>query len=173
MFELLSRYFWILGLLSGVINYYFLKKNIQTHIEEDPSREPGYNQFLTYFLGYNFFLWLLIGAILMSQPQETIFTLLWEPTSNWVHQLFWALFITSWCVLSWWIIMGQGAEFLESHPGLIRINVPGVDSQRPSAKAIRMVWIGAVVVSLLVFSLFFTQKNMPTHHKELPEHHIR
>lgn len=174
MFEFIARYFWVLGLASGAVNYFFLKKNIQAYIEEDPSREPGYNQFLTWFITFYTLVWLLMGAAILSHPQENAFTFLQGMSSGgWASRTFWAFFLTVWGSWSAWVVFGKGAEFLEQHPGLIKIRVPGVDPERPSAKAIRNVSIAAFVVSLAVFYLFYSQNDALAHQRELPEHHTR
>lgn len=168
MFEILFRNFWLIAIGVSVLNYFLIRKKIKPFIEEDPSREPGYEQYLNYFLLLSILPWLIVGAASLSGKVDTIFDFLHPGAGNWMVQTFWGFSGTFLLIFSAWIILGSGAEFFEQHPGLLRVQVPGIDPERPTARQIRIVWIIAFILIVLVFGLVFSKENGPFGHMELP-----
>lgn len=168
MFEFLFRHFWLLALGIGILNYFLIKKNVRPYIEEDPSREPGYEQYLSYLLLFLVLPWVIVGAGILSGELNTVFDLLNPRNGHWIVKSVWVLIGSLFIGHAVWVFAGSGAEFYENHPGLLRINIPGIDPMHPTAKQIRWVWAFMTLIAVVLFLTFFFSSGTPFSHLEPP-----
>ncbi len=173
MFEFLFRHFWLLAIGTGILNYFLIRKNVRPFIEEDPSREPGYEQYLNFLLLFLVLPWMIVGAGILSGELNTVFDMLNPRSGHWIVKIVWVLFGSFFVVHAAWVLGGSGAEFYENHPGLLRMNIPGIDPKRPTAKQIRWVWAFMTLIAIVLFLTFFSSSGGPFSNMELPPAHSR
>ncbi len=173
MLEFLFRNFWLLAIGVGILNYFLIRRNVRQYIKEDPSRESGYEQYLTYLLLFLVLPWVLMGAGILSGEMNTVFDALNPRNGPWIVQVFWGLIGSLFLVHAVWVIRGPGAEFYENHPGLLRINIPGIDSERPTARQIRWIWTIMTLIVALIFFISFSTSDGPFSNMERSPGHSR
>ena len=168
MFELIFRHFWLLALGIGLLNYFMIKRRIRPLIDENPDLEPGYERLLTWFLLFLTLPWIIAGTAILSGAAASLFDILSPHSGNWFVQIFWVCIVTLCVGPMGWVVFGSGAEFLEQHPGVVRINFPGVDPQKPTARQIRRAMIFFLIISVFVFGMFLSGMSPPFPKGELP-----
>lgn len=140
--------FWLIALLTNVLNSIIFWFRAQPYIQQNPVLKPGYIRLIRGFLIGMSIPWVIMGIGLGTGQVATI-TDYFHPRSGnqaviawWVS--IWALFL----FYSHWIWCQQGAEKLVQHPGLAR-------GSPTNPKAIKLNSILMLVIGLIAHGMFF------------------
>lgn len=168
MFPLIFKYFWLFGIAAGVFNYFWQKQAVRKYIAEDPEREPGYERLLQALLLITVSPFAVMGAAIIAGELPDLTAFLNPRGEHWLVRALWIFFSVFWMAVLGWMILGEGAAFLEKHPGIVRIKFPGVDRDRPTARQIRLSAIFFAAIFLFLMTMLWVVGDGAFTGKELP-----
>ena len=140
--ESLFNYFWILAILTNLLNVVIVWKRVQTFIRQNSRLRPGYIKLLRgYFMGMSI-PWLIMGLGLQSGRVSRLvdyFSLSDGKPAVWAWWLsIWSLMV----FYSYWLFARNGAELLTQYPGLLR-------GQSRNPTMIKVMWSVSVVAGVI------------------------
>jgi hypothetical protein len=123
IFDLITRYFWLLALIITAINSVAYQRRLRILSEQYPERTRGYRQFLIGFIVVNTLVWLVMGVGILFGGVPSVFSYFNPSTGN-PYVLAWhAVVIGTWILGVIWIFFRGGAQFVVDHPGLLNVNM--------------------------------------------------
>lgn len=154
--EVLLNELWIIFIIITFFNVNILKKRTRKYIDKDPKLEEGYKKYFRNYLILFNIPWVIMGVGNTLGMTEHVFEYLSPaPFNPMVYILH--IYIIIVCVLGIkWIYFSNGAEFLESHPGLTRkTSMEG--EKNMSAGEIRVIiplilltWIVVIIINWIL-----------------------
>ncbi|MEO1048986.1 MAG: hypothetical protein AAFX87_00055 [Bacteroidota bacterium] len=119
---IIIKYFWVLFIATTVINAFILRARSKKYTAEKPQLKEGYNKLFKGFIIYTNIPWVIMMIGDLTGSTQNVFEYLNPRSLNPVVLLFHLSLIILWFLLVRWIYFKRGAEFLEKHPGFIRVS---------------------------------------------------
>jgi hypothetical protein len=135
---IIIKYFWILFIVTTIVNVYILKSRVQPHIDKNPDLKNGYDNIFRNFLIYGIIPWIIMGAGVLSGKTNGIFDFLNPRALNPFVLTFHLYIIIINLLLFRWIYFKKGAEFLSQHPGIIVFRGFGKSKEVTSPNLIKL-----------------------------------
>lgn len=156
--ELIFKYAWIFLIAVTVLNGFVLKYRSKKYIQENPELESGYDRFFKGWLIYGNIPWIIIMIGNLSGLTESIFEYFNPKAMNPMVLTFHLSIVILWILSIRWIYFRDGAEFIEKHPGLLRISgLKGVSDT--SAKQVKLFFplmlLGGIIGLILMWTMEF------------------
>jgi hypothetical protein len=122
MFNFISEYFWVVAIITTVINALIFRKRSRKYIQNNPKLEEGYS---ILFRGYLFWLnipWLVMGIGYTAGGVPSVWHYFRPKDGNpFVLAWFGSVFVL-WILGTIWLFFKGGAEMLSTHPGALIIH---------------------------------------------------
>jgi hypothetical protein len=109
---IVARYFWIIGLVFGLVNSYSLWSQTKHLRDENPQIQLAYRFLWCTYAFMQTFPWLIMGLGILLGAAANVFDFLKPRTGGWFIKLFWILHIGGALLLGFVVCFGGGAEFL-------------------------------------------------------------
>ncbi|WP_163714516.1 hypothetical protein [Mangrovibacterium lignilyticum] len=138
--DFIFKYPWVVFIAMNVFNGIVFKVRSQKYITANPDLRDGYNKLITGWLFYGNIPWVIMAVGDLSGMTNGIWEYLHPRSMNPAVLVLHGSIIGIWILGSNWIYRRDGAAFLARHPGLIRLQGPGLNNVMTSAKAIKIVW---------------------------------
>jgi hypothetical protein len=123
IFDLITRYFWLVALIITAINGAVYRQRLQSLIDAHPEGARGYQQFTLGFIIVNALVWAVMGIGILFGGVPSVFSYFNPSTGN-PYVLAWhAVVIGMWILGVIWIFFRGGAQFMVDHPGLMNVNM--------------------------------------------------
>lgn len=147
---------WILFIGYTCIMGLTLKARSKKYIEKNPDLEKGYDSYLKGLLFYANIPWFIMMIGSLSGLTQNVFEYAFLKAMNPMVVAFNASIIGLWIISARWIYLKNGAEFLERHPGLLKIN--GLNGFRhANAKQIKLFFPILPLSSIITICLMLTR----------------
>lgn len=157
--EILFKHTWILFIGYTFIMGAILKTRSKKYIEKNPDLQKGYDDYLKGLLFYANIPWLIMMIGSISGITQNTFEYAFLKEMNPIVIAFNASIIVLFTISARWIYFKDGAEFLERHPGLLKIN--GLKGSRhASAKQIKLFFPLLPLTNIISTCILLTQ-DMP------------
>ena len=149
LFDLISKYFWLIMIAVTAINLVMFRKRAQKYIEEKPELKDGYE---TLFRGYLFWMnipWVVmgIGCTLGGVPSVWHF---FEPRDGNPYVLAWFASVFFLCAFgTFWLFFRGGAETLARHPGAVEFRYGFKRKDVTNPKVIKAYWLLSLAVVIV------------------------
>ncbi|MDC8003927.1 hypothetical protein POV27_07675 [Aureisphaera galaxeae] len=118
--EILFKYAWILFIGVTTANAFVLKSRAKKYITERPELEEGYDKLFQGYLFYGNIPWIVMMVGSVSGLTQGIFDYFNPRSMNPMVLIFHFSIVVLWFLGVRWIYFKNGANFLETHPGLFR-----------------------------------------------------
>ncbi len=153
MFDIISRFFWVLAIAVTFANVAFFKRRSVRQIKVNPDLSEGYAKLLR---GYVFWLnipWVVMGIGCTIGGVPTVWHY-FRPSDGNIYVLAWfgAVFLL-WILGTYWLLFQGGAEMLVKHPGAFRTDIN-------SPTIIKLLWL-ACLAGGVVGVIFMWTMNIP------------
>ncbi|RLC13765.1 MAG: hypothetical protein DRI57_15660 [Deltaproteobacteria bacterium] len=149
LFELLSKHFWIMGIIVTFANAITMKIRAKKNIERDPSLKPGYDAIFKGMITWGNMPWILMGAGILTGNVPNIWHFLRPKDGNPFVIVFFISIVTIWLLVTYWLFVKNGAEMLVKHPGIFR-------SDFSSPNMVKFFWVlilaGGIVGVIMTFT---------------------
>ena len=116
--EILYEDTWIMFIAVTVFNALILKFRSKKYISENPALEEGYDKYIKGILFYGNIPWVIIMIGNISGMTHSTFDYFNPRSMNPIVLIFHFSIIVLWILSVRWIYFRNGAEFIETHPGL-------------------------------------------------------
>jgi len=146
--ELLFRHFWIVLIAVTVANGQSWWSSVQSRIRADSSLGPGYRRLYWGYMIWCNVPWILMGVGILSGQVARVHDFLRPSEGNSFVVLWYGAMGAVFCLGTYWMLVGGGAEMLERHPGVYMV------PQWPAHK-LRLLWIGLVAWNVSIATLLF------------------
>ncbi|KPV52868.1 hypothetical protein SE17_12925 [Kouleothrix aurantiaca] len=122
IFDLFSRYFWLLALVLTVFNTFSYRQSIKRLSKQQTIESmPRYAPWPYGFILLNVVIWLTMGIGMVVGQIPSIFDY-FDPGAGNPYVLAWhAVVVSSWVIGCLWVFVGHGAQFIVDHPGILFI----------------------------------------------------
>lgn len=154
--ENIFKYIWIALILVTVMNIFLLRKRFQKYIDQNPEKETGYNLIIKNFAIYGLIPWIIVAIGCLSGQTASVFDYFEPAKMNPFVLLFHFSIIVIWILIIRFVYFRSGAEFLENHPGLIRVNAPGYTDDKISKANIKIFTALALAGGIIAMILMWT-----------------
>ncbi len=149
--EKLFNYFWLIALLTNVLNALIFWFRAQSYIQQNPALKPGYIRLIRGFLIGMSIPWIVMGIGLQTGQVATIVDYFYPRSGNQTVIAWWVSIWASLLLYIYWIWWRQGAEKLVQHPGLMRGNPT-------NPKTIKLGSVLILVSGLIAHGIIFLQE---------------
>jgi hypothetical protein len=120
--EIIFICIWVAFTAITFFNAMWIRSNAQEYIARDPALKDGYDKMIkVYIILLNIPL-IIIAIGSFTGITKSVFDYLRPKTLNPAVLVFHTYIIVLWVWSIFWIYFQNGAEFLERHPGLIRVS---------------------------------------------------
>ncbi len=148
-FERLFDYFWLLAILTNVLNTIIIWVKTRPYVKQKPELAPGYSTLIRGFFFWVNVPWVVMGAGFLFGKVPSIGAFFEPQLQNSFVLAWWGTMFLLYGLGTYWILWNGGAEMLVKHPGFLR--------QTPSnPKIIKLFWLlalaGGVTASVMVLS---------------------
>jgi hypothetical protein len=150
VFEIVSRYFWVIAIIVTCINIVSLKMRSRRHIKANPELAEGYAVLIRGYLLWMNVPWIVmgIGCTIGGIPAVWYF---FRPRDGNPYVLAWfASVFLLWVLGTHWLFFKGGAEMLVKHPGIF-----STDIKRPSL--VKLLWLaslfGGVIGAVMMWTV--------------------
>mgnify|MGYP001156575483 FL=1 len=161
---LIFKYFWVLFIVTPLLNAIFIKRRVQKYIIEKPELEDGYNMYIKNSIFLGVIPAVIMGIAILSQSVESMFDFFQPRKLNPYVLAFHTCVVIYWILSIRWIYFNKGAEFLEEHPGLIVKNSFGKTSN-VTAKEVKIFFplmlLGGVIGEVMMWNMNFSIPKLP------------
>lgn len=123
--QTIFKHAWVFFILVTVLNAFVLKIRTKRHIRENPKLSDGYRRCIRGILIYGNIPWIIMAVGSLSGLTNNVLEYVDPMTLNPIVLIFHGAIIFLWVLSIYWIYFASGAEFIESHPGIITKNVAG------------------------------------------------
>lgn len=148
-FEHLYNYFWLLAILTTVLNTVIIWFKTRPYVKQKPELAPGYNTLLKGFFFWSNVPWVVMGTGLLFGNVPSIEAFFEPQWQNSFVMAWWGTMALLYSLGTYWILWNGGAEMLVKHPGFLRGNLK-------NPKIIKLVWLlslaGGVAASVIILS---------------------
>jgi len=135
--DILFKHAWILMIAVTVANGITFKYRAKKHIAENPALAPGYQKFYKGWLFIVNIPWVIMMIGCLSGMTQHTFEYFDPKGMNPMVLFFHFTVIALWILSIWWIYFKNGAEFFESHPGLLQRSGFG-ENKKVTARQIKL-----------------------------------
>ena len=118
--EIIFRHLWLMFIAVIIVNGLILKHRSKKYIAQNPELEKGYDTYFKGLLFYGNIPWVIMMIGDLSGLTQNIFEYLTPKAMNPIVLIFHFSIISLWILCARWIYFKKGAEFFESHPGLVQ-----------------------------------------------------
>lgn len=118
--ELIFKHTWIMFIAVTIANGLILKYRSKKYIVQNPELEKGYDQYFKGWMIYGNIPWVIMMVGNLSGITQSTFEYFNPKTMNPMVLIFHFSIIILWVLSVRWIYFKNGAEFIETHPGLIQ-----------------------------------------------------
>ncbi len=153
IFELFSKHFWIMFIVSTFANAIIMKNRSKKNIEKDPSLKSGYDAIFKGFLIWGNIPWIVMGAGILTGSVPTIWHYFKPQDGNPYVLAFFISIFTIWLLGTYWLFVKKGAEMLVKHPGIFR-------SDFSSPTKVKLFWVLCLAGGIAGIIMMFTM-NIP------------
>lgn len=157
--ELLLKHTWILFIAVTLLNGLLLKSRSKPFIAEQPELEKGYNDFFKGWMVFGNIPWVIMMFGALSGATQSTFDYLNPKALNPVVLSFYSSIVLLWILSIRWIYFRKGAEFIERHPGLIRISSLKGTSYA-TARQVKLFFpviiLGGIIGMIVLWSMTFS-----------------
>jgi hypothetical protein len=160
VFNLFSRYFWLLGLVITVTNWLGFRRRAQKCIEKNPQLEQGYAPLIRGYLFYMSLPWVVMGIGCTIGGVPSIWSY-FRPRDGNPYILAWfgsVLFL--WVLGTFWLFFKGGAEVLARHPGALEFRCGLRSKDITSPSMIKALWL-LVLASGIIATVTMWFMNIP------------
>ena len=159
MFEIMTKYFWVVAIIGTCANAFFYKMRSQEFIKADPSLADGYSKLIKGFLIWLNIPWIVMGIGCTIGGVPSVFHFFNPQEGNpFVLAWFGSVFIL-WILGSYWIFLKGGAKTLVKYPGAIQAHSPFSKSKDLSSPAaIKLFWCACLFGGIFGVYMMWTQQ---------------
>jgi hypothetical protein len=147
-----SKYFWVAGIFMTLLNAIVFKARSKSYVKQWPERRVGYEKLIRGYLLFGIPPWLLMGAGIMFGGVPSVFSYFDPRHGNLFVLLFHFMALIIWGFAFYWIIVGQGAEFLAAHPTSAH---PHIVSPKLVRLFMGVLLIGSIVAEVMMWANVF------------------
>ena len=156
-FNLISKYFWLLAILTTCINLVIFRKRAQKYIIENQQLENGYAALFKGYLVWMNIPWIVMGIGCTIGGISTVWQYFRPRDGNpYVLAWFGSVFFL-WTAGTFWIFFKDGAETLARHPGAIEFRYGLKRKDITSPLAIKALWLlcmaGGIVGVVMMWTM--------------------
>lgn len=149
IFDFLTRYFWVIGLVLGVVNTAIKWVQLRPRMQASPELAPGYITLLRGFWLISTVPWLSMGIGILWGNVPTMWHFFY-PSSGDPFVIAWWVIYWGWVsILAYWVLFNGGAQMLVSHPGFLRGNPK---NPKWLKLGLLVALMGSVIATVLVFN---------------------
>ena len=128
-----------------------MKLSVRKYIKLQPELESGYNSFIKGFITIGNLPWIIMGIGILSGTVNSLFEFFTPALLNPVVLLFHGVIIAIWIYTFRLVYYGNGAEFIENHPGIIKFN--GMSGRvHPTAKQVKRFFPIALIGGIIAMT---------------------
>ncbi len=137
MFEIISRFFWVLAIFVTLLNVAIFKARSLRHIKNNPELREGYGKLLRGYVVWLNIPWIVMGIGCTLGAVPTIWHY-FRPSDGNPYVLAWfgSVFLL-WTLGSYWLLLRGGAEMLVKHPGAFTTDIS-------SPTIIKLIWLACL-----------------------------
>ena len=118
--EIIFKHTWIMFIAVTIANGLILKYRSKKYTAEKPELEDGYDKYFKGWLFYGNIPWVIMMIGNLSGMTQNTFEYFNPKAMNAIVLVFHFSIILLWVLSVRWIYFKNGAEFIETHPGLIQ-----------------------------------------------------
>ena len=118
--EIIFKHTWIMFIAVTIANGLILKYRSKKYTAEKPELEDGYDKYFKGWLFYGNIPWVIMMIGNLSGMTQNTFEYFNPKAMNAIVLVFHFSIILLWVLSARWIYFKNGAEFIETHPGLIQ-----------------------------------------------------
>jgi hypothetical protein len=153
LFNLLSKYFWLVAIVVTVANWLRFRRIAQKYIEKNPQLEQGYTALFRGYLLYLNLPWVVMGIGCNVGGIPSVWHYFRPRDGNpYVLAWFGSVFFL-WVLGTFWLFFKDGAEALARHPGLLEFGYKDITSPL----IIRALWLlvlaGGIIGVVVMWSV--------------------
>jgi hypothetical protein len=148
-FGLISKYFWLIGIIVTGINWVIFRKRAQRYIEEKPELKDGYEALFRGYLLWMNIPWVVMGIGCTVGGVPSVWQYLRPRDANPYVLAWFASVFLLWVIGTFWLFFRGGAETLSRHPGAVefRYGFKRKDIARPIV--IKFFWLLALTGGII------------------------
>ncbi len=135
--------------VNHVIMFFRTKKYIRTHF----NLKRGYDRFLIRSLVFSIIPWLWLLASIAFNKTEALTDIFQLSELNLFTGLFLAYYFILFALISFWILMSDGADFFRKYPGIIMNNALYNPKKMLTIIQTKRIWIIKVLLLAVIFSI--------------------
>ena len=122
IFDLFSRYFWVVALAFTAFNTFSYRQGIQRLSQQQTEESvPRYAPWPYGFILLNAVIWLTMGIGMVLGQIPSVFDY-FDPGADNPYVLIWhAVLVSTWVIGFLWVFVGRGAQYIVDHPGILFI----------------------------------------------------
>ena len=151
MEDLLSSYFWAFALVIGVVNFFIVRQRAVREMAKKPELREGYEKLLRGYAVATNLPWVVMGLGMLLGGVPSIWSFFRPRDGNPFVLAWYVTVIAVNTIVSLWVLLQGGADFLVAHPGIVR---------GQSSAAIKLQFgLGLVGMAVFVGMLWFS--NLP------------
>jgi len=118
--EFVFKHIWLLFMISVVANALILKYRAGKYIAQKPELKEGYDKLFKGILIYGNIPWVIMMIGNLSGKTRFVFEYFQPREMNPIVLVFHFSIVVIWILSIWWIYFQDGANFIETHPGLFK-----------------------------------------------------
>ena len=149
MFEIMTRYFWVVAIIVTGIQVAVFKARSIRHIQANPELSKGYATIIRGYLIWMNIPWIVmgIGCTVGGVPGVWHY---FRPRDGNPYVLAWfASVFLLWIAGTYWLLFRGGAEMLAKHPGAFSPNIIG-------PIVFKLIWFACLAGGILAMILLWT-----------------
>jgi len=155
MEDFLFKNFWIVLMAITLVNGFLLKIRFNKYISEHPELIDGYNKIIKVWLIFGSFPWVIIMIGSLTGLTQNISEYFNPMAMNPMVLVFHFIMISVWLIAAVWIFFRGGAEFIASHPGVIRTSILN-NGAANSAISIKIFFSIILIVTLTIMAIVWS-----------------
>ena len=117
--EIIFNYTWVMFIAVTIANGLVLKYRSKKYIAQNPDLKKGYDKYFKGWLFYGNIPWVIMMVGSLTGLTHSTFEYFSPRTLNPIVLIFHLSIIILWVLSVRWIYFKNGAEFIETHPGLM------------------------------------------------------
>lgn len=135
--DILFKHGWVMFISVTIANGLIFKYNAKKYIAENPTLAPGYQNFFKGWLVFGNIPWVILMIGNLSGMTHHTFDFFNPRAMNPIVLIFHFSIILLWILSVRWIYFKNGAEFFETHPGLLQRSGFG-ENKKVTARQIKI-----------------------------------
>ena len=152
--EIILKHLWVGFIVGAIMNAVRMKRRTKQYRLDDPSLARGYDLFFIAMIIYGCLPWSIAGFGILTGLAEGTFDFFNPATMNPIVLLFYFAVIAIGMVITIWIYLLNGAEFIESHPEIVQVNLFG-NRTHFTARQVKLFYPVMAALSIAVIVLLW------------------